>query len=843
MIRRMIQPLVFLGALLAAACSPSIPSPNKSPCSLVFQNTTSEPVEVYLHQDYLGTVNPGKTQSFRGILPGNHPFEIHQKNHRLHKGMLTFTAGSQTFYPQDVPPTGRITFFNQWPLDLALHLDGQPVGTGLSGDEITLEDIPPGNYLLVARSETQSVDLRWKLQVRSGEASQVQALYANTEIELFNNAAFPLSVEGIGGDTKQILAGEQLRLTRLLPGAYSIKVRGKDGVMERNLRLSMGEQQSWILRPSSCALKVINQLQLPVQLQVEGEVVRELNPGETVRLNGLSAGNFSLIAENQDEKIYQAYQVELTPGVVPIWKIASTKGDLHVRNPSSEPFKLEIANRRAEIMAPRSSKIVKSLPLGQLQAVATGRYSGTFTVFSESIEAGEIARWVLPSPTGTVTCLNEGLQTATVTFPEIGDISLAPGQRIQLDGIVAGKRDFQVKLGTVEELQKATVLPEGMTSIRIRERSAALKIHNHTGHRLGLDGHSIEPLEIEPQTTISAILPIGKHRLTATNWDDGSTDEYIVQVRPDGSSEWSIASRSGTLLIQNEYSRDLLLQIAGFKTVFLRARATLTLLDIPPGTYELIASSEDATIVQRRRFSIQSEKPSFWHLREPPTTLVLENGTRENLQVYMQGIPTTVLEPQDRKQLRVYQDSGGVIDIRGLETGRQSRFLLESSLPRELQMRVQDTLKVTRFVNESEVPLEVIFTNIDAPTLRIPPDSIGRLTHPARTLQVEQRHETQTATAIRVQPREHQVNVIPMQKTGKMLWVSNRTPLPLELLACGQILNSVLPGIGFHLQLPDECESGPIQAVDSKGNTWYHPLPAMSGAEPYWNIRNENPTR
>jgi hypothetical protein len=347
--------------------------------ALDVHNGTAAVLEIAMDGRPLGTIRPGLTTRFQGILPGRHRFEAAATPGAAagvppHVRDLELAAGEVAGWSIGPRPAALVVR-NGWDEPAIIVVDGRRIGR--------VEPRSVGRFdELVAGKHTVRAD-------RAGGAPQVAVLTlpegvatdwevvpdAPATLRIVNRNAVPVLLRVDDRELGRLQPGAERVLSGLRPGTVRVEARAAGGAADADtLTLAPGAVVIWMARlPDQAALTVVNRTAADVVIDLGPRRLGPVPAGTSRTFGELAPGRHTVRASRPGGPVVAEDSVSLTTGAVASWIVAEApRARLRVRNESLDRVLVALDGHRLGPVPARGEVVFADLRPGRAVVVAQG---------------------------------------------------------------------------------------------------------------------------------------------------------------------------------------------------------------------------------------------------------------------------------------------------------------------------------------------------------------------------------------------------------------------------------------------------------------------------------------
>ncbi len=561
-------------------------------------------------------------------------------------------------------------------------------------------------------------------------------------------------------------------------------------------------------------IRVLNHTRHSLIFQANGQVLGNLESGGDTVWTDIPTGPVRVEAHSEDGSRQFATTLHVRPGHVPYWHVERERCTAELVNLTGESVRIVLGDHHVENLPPGERATLADLLPGVLTCTAQGLTSQRSQEAVLTLEPGAITRWFITQEASTALIHNPTSETMQVRVNDAAPLSLVPGGRITIQGLLPGPTRFHAEGETSRARTQVKLnLEEGeIVHWDARLEAVELVIYNESSETLkpaaflGLH-HSTIP----PASERRFPLPSGPRTLSMTGVTTGTLHTQDLALDPATRVEWRIPEPTGSLLVRNHRNERIQIQLGERSHALIDAQQDALIGPLPIGTMTLEALGLTSQWHQSQQVDVQATTPLSWTLRHKPAALRVFNETPETVNVYIEGVLHGSLLPNQ---------TGDFGPIHVGASAQSSRFHrataigLTSRTWHEVDVTSQEGQTASWHLHLPDSRVRVHNRRQDDASLRIPgrppvlvpPGSKVDALIPTRPQTLRFRNSEGTHRA-RVHPRPGQTHSVELLPSAGTIVVDNITSHPLEITWGGLSLG-VVQGATRAL-LPDL----PIQAI------------------------------
>jgi hypothetical protein len=564
---------------------------------LRLQNSTDEFARIQLGEGLKVTLQPGAQQVVEGVAPGRWQLQASfGGSGKTIDSIVTVQENQETLW---TPTLGQSTLEveNRFGAPVQIYLDGELKGSLENGAILHLEDLRPGVLGLraVPASGAAVFDKverllpgathRWILQ-RGGGLLRVRNTHADA-VRVFIDGVEVFSLAG-GADASVALSegDHQVEWLGLRGGSF-----GKNAV-------SIGAEYaaSLDLGPGRARFLVINGLEEPVALYLNGRFQTDLLPGAEVTIFGLMDGE-SVFEATAGGRVLR-HRVLIQAQHTGTWALKDQVHPLEIVNESGETLVPGPQVPLANSLAPGESAAL-ALAEGQVLLAFTGATSGFEYVKKFKVTAGRPLVWRIPVATGELGLSNHSGRTLELVLDGKPVGELAPGANKAIKGLSAGNHEVLVRAdGAMIDHRVFFLKPQDAPQWDIAALAGSIKVLNRSGAPVELkaDGLSLGSLPDGAVTELTGLALRPVH-LEVFGAGGAQAQEVTLTPSPLAPPSWMIEAMSGSLRLEGVKNTPVRLSIDGGEYVPMAASPTDLVLPLRSGWHSVAVAVGDAPMV------------------------------------------------------------------------------------------------------------------------------------------------------------------------------------------------------------------------------------------------------
>jgi hypothetical protein len=563
--------------------------------SLRLQNNSDEFARLQLGEGLKISLPPGAEELVEGVAPGRWQLQASLGGSgKTMDSIITVEEGKETLW---TPTLGHSTLEveNRFGAPVQIFLDGELKGR-LEPDAILhLEQLRPGVLGLraVPASGAAVFDKverllpgaihRWILQ-RGGGLLRVRNTHADP-VRVFIDGSEAFSLKG-GADASVALS----------EGVHQVDWLGLRGGSLGKSSVEIGAEYAanLDLGPGRARFLIINGLEEPASLYLNGRFQAELLPGAELTIFGLMEGESVFEATTAGRVL--RHRVLVQNDQTGSWALKDQLLVLEVKNESGETLTPGGQVPLAQSLAPGEAAALE-LPEGEVLLAFTGATTGFEYVKKFKVAPGKPLVWRIPVATGELGLSNHSDKTLELILDGKPVGELAPGADKVIKKLSAGDHEVLVRAdGAMIDHRVFFLRPQDALRWDIAALTGSLKILNRSGATVELkaDGRSLGKLPDGGLTEMKD-LPVRPFHLEVFGAGGAQAQEVTLTPSPLAPPSWIIEPMSGSLRIEGVRNLPLRISIDGAPYVELAASSTDPVLPLRAGWHSVaVAVTEGA---------------------------------------------------------------------------------------------------------------------------------------------------------------------------------------------------------------------------------------------------------
>lgn len=665
---------------------------------LAITNEVDRDLLVSMSGKPLGQVLAGDTRIFQELPAGDHHMQAVDRSLKtLLNHPLSITA-DETAVWKVREASGQLKVINDTEEPVDLVLEDSAIGRIRPHEARTFKGLGPGQHAIEGVSSVTRHRYQHRVEIRGGETSTWGLTTGSGRLSVRNHTDEKLTVVPRGSLVPardrviDVPARGARTVNNVLPGKLTLHAVGdrEQILYSTQLRVRAGQHVYWDVWPRSATGRVINETEQRITIYVAGKRHGACGPGESMTLASLPGGEFVIKALGNDGATFER-SVEAIPRAPFTWRVVPGTGVLRVTNKRNTSISVY---RNAQFLGdvkPKRAIQFTGLPNGNSLIEWVDSGDGHVTRKRLNIEKGKVESLVAQDQRSFISVSNETGEPLQVPGGWSGQHEvIRPGQKahfisgpgprvLRLTGSMTGLRFFRSwKLAVGEHVHWQVLSPKG-----------TIRVVNELN----------EPLELtvlpHPVVTISPgalhdfkSLDAGVHRLEARAVQSGRVYRENRRIQPDGRTIWRLAHETSRLLIKNHTQEELVVKLDGRPYGSVSANDAKVFGDLQPGTRKLRTTGARSASDRHFTLNLVGQKTEFVDVFPDRGTLVVENASGEDLDVYFDATKSWRLKVGSGPTELPIDAGTHLVRVRRRDSQRESLYKVNVTAWRSIHLRI-----------------------------------------------------------------------------------------------------------------------------------------------------------